>query len=367
MTKEVKLIFHVGLPKTATTTVQSYLEKLSDVFFIGNGDTRKEKSSRFKGLYDLHYKLFKSYRMEVVMGFANPSRSSTALLTEYADKITQQVLASEKKLVVLSDECIGDYYNYIGEWNIFLTIVLGNMIEEKLRAKGYEVKKNLSLTIRQQIDAIKTFVSCSDTLNVRSVDQFFDCYSKNPYEGILGSYYYYSNIRLIEYIADVNWSIQIVPVEILMVDNQIDTYISRILDQKMTNLDRDYGRIKKNENRSVNPITDNIEQILKPRNYFKATGFRFICEGSHIHFNAKNRRMLATRCWGASLYVIGHIYSIIGTLQNKFLKWLRGNKNNYIFCSVKAKKKIQETYLDDNKRLVRYVDENELKKFKYIS
>jgi hypothetical protein len=367
MSGEISLVFHVGFGKTASTTIQSYLAKLSDIFFIGKDDTNKERSSIFKGeLYDLHYTLFKSYRMEVIMGFANPSRSSATLLTEYADKIVQLAVASKKELVVLSDECIGDYYNYIGEWNVFLIIALGNMVEEKLRAKGYKVKKNLSFTIRRQLDVIKSVIGYSQTLNIRSVDQFLDCFSTNPYEGIMASYYYYSNTRLIENIADMNWSIQVVPYEILAIDHRLDTYISRILNQKTIKVETDYGKERMNVNSSVNPNTGKLEQILRPRNYFKATGFRFICEGRNIYSKALKRRMLATKCWGAGLYVIGHIYSALGALQNKFLKWLGGNKDDYVFCSEDAKKQIQETYLADNERLVRYVDENELKKFGYI-
>ena len=75
MSQEISLVFHVGYGKTATTTVQSKLETLPEVFLIG-----KDSRPAFKGkLNSLHGKLFKSYRMEVITGFANPSRSSPSL------------------------------------------------------------------------------------------------------------------------------------------------------------------------------------------------------------------------------------------------------------------------------------------------
>ena len=91
----------------------------------------------------------------------------------------------------------------------------------------------LILALRR-VNVIKSFVGYSQTLNIRSVDQFLDCFSNSPYEGVMGSFYYYSNARLIESITDINWSIQIVPYEILEMDNQVDTFISRILNEETT-------------------------------------------------------------------------------------------------------------------------------------
>ena len=363
MSQEISLVFHVGYGKTATTTVQSKLETLPEVFLIG-----KDSRPAFKGkLNSLHGKLFKSYRMEVITGFANPSRSSMAILTEYADEFVQLALASKKQLVVVSDECIGDYFNYIGEWNLFLIIALGNMVEEKLKAEGYKVKKKLSFTIRQQLDVIKSVIGYLSPLNIRSVDQFLDCFSADPYEGIMGSYYYYSNIRLCETITDRSWSIQVVPYEILNIDRRLDTYISRILNEKIIGVEEDFHKKRLNVNSSVNPNTGSVDQILKPRNYFSTTGFRFRCEGTTIYKTALKRGMSATKYWGAGLYVLGYICSVLGALQKEFSKLLKGNRDDYVFCSKDAAIQIQETYLADNERLARYVEKNELKKFGYIT
>lgn len=363
MSREISLVFHVGYGKTATTTVQSILETIPEIFFVGKGRT-----PTFKGeLNFLHGKLFKSYRMEVISGFTNPSRSSMAMLTEYADEFARLALASKKELVVVSDECIGDYFNYIGEWNIFLIIALGNILEEKLKAEGYKVKKNLSFTIRRQLDIIKSVIGYSSPLNIKSVDQFLDCFSANPYEGIMGSYYYYSNIKLFEKITDKSWSIQVIPYEILSVDHRLDSYISRILNKKILTVEGDSDTKKLNVNSSINPNTGSIDQILKPRNYFSTTGFRLRCEGMNIYKTALDRRMLITKYWGASLFVTGYIYSILGALQKKCSKWLRGNKEDYVLCSENAAIKIQKIYIHDNERLVEYLKENELKKFGYIT
>jgi len=187
MTRKIKLIFHVGYGKTATTSVQNKLAELPNVLFLGKGVF---KGKLFKGeISNLHYKLFKSYRMETIMGFGNPSRSSAALVNKIANVIVKLIEDSSQNIIVLSDECIGDYYNYIGEWNIFLTIALANTIEEKLSAHGYEFEKVLTFTIRRQVDAIKSVIGCQPTMIQKSVDELLDCYSENLDEGIFSGFF----------------------------------------------------------------------------------------------------------------------------------------------------------------------------------
>ena len=95
MTRKIKLVFHVGYGKTATTSVQNKLTEIPSVLFLGKGVFGEKKE--FEGeINDLHYKLFRSYRMEAFMGFANPSRSSAALVSESADVIVKLILNSNQ-------------------------------------------------------------------------------------------------------------------------------------------------------------------------------------------------------------------------------------------------------------------------------
>ena len=63
--RKVKLVFHVGYGKTATTSVQNKLAELPNILFLGKG-IFEEKN--FEGeINDTHYQLFKTYRIEAIL------------------------------------------------------------------------------------------------------------------------------------------------------------------------------------------------------------------------------------------------------------------------------------------------------------
>ena len=65
MKKKIKLIFHIGRGKTATTYLQSHLSKNKDILFIG-----KNIKKEFKGIVNtIHSQLFFSVRSEIDSGF----------------------------------------------------------------------------------------------------------------------------------------------------------------------------------------------------------------------------------------------------------------------------------------------------------
>ena len=241
--------------------------------------------------------------METIMGFANPSRSSAALVNKTADIIVKLIVDSSQNIIVLSDECIGDYFNYIGEWNIFLTIALANTIEEKLHSYNYEIEKVLTFTIRRQVEAIKSVIGYQPTLIITSVDELIDCYSESLDEGIFGGYFYYSNIRLFERVAKKGWSIKVIPYEFLEDSQKLHSYLCRIID--VSSLEVDFDDQVDNSNSSVNPQSGIREQILRRRNIFSGLGYRFEVEGNNIYSNAKKRGALVTRYFGGGLYLMG--------------------------------------------------------------
>jgi len=364
MTRKIKLVFHVGYGKTATSSVQNKLAELPNVLFLGKEVFKGKKL--FKGeINNLHYKLFKSYRMETIMGFGNPSCSSAALVNKIANVIVKLIEDSSQNIIVLSDECIGDYFNYIGEWNIFLTIALANTIEEKLSAHGYEFEKVLTFTIRRQLDAIKSVIGYQPTMIQKSVDELIDCYSENLDEGIFGGYFYYSNIRLFERVAKKGWSINVIPYEFLEEGHKLDSYLCRILD--VSSLEIDVDNQIDNSNSYVNPKSGIREQILRRRNIFSGLGFRFLVEGKTINKNAKKRGAVVTRYFGVGIYLMGKIFAKVGGLQKRVITLCASKRTSYVTCSHHAENKIMQIYLADNELLKRYVDVAELKNFGYLS
>ena len=363
MKRKIKLVIHVGYGKTATTSVQKKLAELPSVLFLGKSAIKGKK--RFKGeINDLHYKLFKSYRMEAIMGYANPSRSTAVLVNKIADVIVELILNSTQNIIVLSDECIGDYFNYIGEWNIFLTIALANTIEEKLGDCEYEIVKVLTFTIRRQLDVIKSLIGYSSELMIKSVDELIDCYSETLDEGIFGGYFYYSNIRLFERVAKRGWIIKVVPYEFLEDSQNLASYICRIIDEP--SLGAEFENHVENSNSSVNLQSGISDQILRRRNIFGGLGFRFMIEGRAIYKNAKKRRRIITQFFGKGLRLLGKTLRIIGGLEDNLITLFDRKQTSYVICSYHAENRIRQIYLSDNELLKRYVDVTELRKFGYL-
>ena len=192
MARCIEMVFHVGFGKTATTFLQANFEHLEDTLFIGKFTKLNEKNSRFlSSISDSHLKLFRTYRYEVVKGFSNPSRSSADLVANYVKGLVQLVNKHQANRVIISDECIADYGNYIGEWNLFLQIAIGNLLELELSKHGAQLKKTLCFTIRNQLDITKSMVGYSEHIPFKGVDDFFSTLIRdkdNSKIGALGTF-----------------------------------------------------------------------------------------------------------------------------------------------------------------------------------
>ena len=69
-----------------------------------------------------------------------------------------EIIKSESNIetFIISDECIGEYYHYLGELNTFLVFAIGNIVSDSLKDKL--IVKIMSITIRNQIDIIKSAI-----------------------------------------------------------------------------------------------------------------------------------------------------------------------------------------------------------------
>ena len=257
-------------------------------------------------------------------------------MNKTADIIVKLILNSSKDIIVLSDECIADYFNYIGEWNIFLTIALANTIEEKLHSYNYEIEKVLTFTVRRQLDVIKSVIGYSQKITIASVDELIDRYSENLNEGILGGYFYYSNIRLFERITGEGWSIKVIPYEFLENSQRLDSYILRIIDEPSLEVNINNHHI--NSNSSLNHQSGARDQILRPRNIFATLARRFQHEGFSIYSNAKRRGGVITRYFGAGLWFTGQIFKRIGGFKDKLAICFTRGQTSYVACSKQAEK-----------------------------
>jgi len=363
--REIKLIFHVGFGKTATTFIQSQFETQNNILFIGKYG--QERNKRFLGaIEDLHYSLFKTYRSEAISAFSNPSRTSSKLIDKYTEELVNLILNSKSEYVVLSDECIADYGNYIGEWNLFLQIVIGNIIENRLSDLGIKVRKRISFTIREQLDVIQSLIGYSNTVNVASIDEFLLRFGSNPEEGWLGGYFYYSNIKLVEYIVDKSWDINVVPYEVLGVDGDIRRYLEGVLGADASRVVAINFENRVNSNSGISNNDGKRKSILKPRNFFSTLSFRLSQEGRLGFEEAKKRGLVFSKFFYAALFIFAKGLGFFGAVIKKLKILLRYKSIRYVSCTKTAELRIRGLYSKDNRFLAKYVDPKDLIRFGYV-
>ena len=227
---KIKLIFHIGRQKTATSFIQKNAKKIDNVYFLGKS-YQDEKLSRYKIFlndlkesYDLRYadeyegnlnkihnKLVKSYRGEFIGRYPNDSLNNFELLEDYSQEIAKIILSNYKNFssFVISDENISDYLNYKGDQNIAFFTIIGNLVEEKL-TKKLIVSKYFSLTIRNQVDILHSMY-CYNPLYNGSFNKYVksELDGKSPFSS---SIYYYKCYNYIKKLTGNSWKVQLTPV-----------------------------------------------------------------------------------------------------------------------------------------------------------
>lgn len=363
MQKEIEIIFHVGLGKTGTTFLQKSLENTKDVLFLGKY-TNASKENSFKGfdkrIGQFHHSLFrKTLRSEAVKAFSNPSRTSSLLIDQYSSALKDLIIDSSKKKIVISDECIGDYVNYMGEWNIFLNCTR-HKLKKLCKTNEFKLKTSISFTIRNQEDIIKSYFGYTSTLN-DNIDEFISYGLDRPHLGWFGGLFYATNIEMIKTLAGDSWQVYVAPYELIGQKDDQNAYLERAFGK----LNFETASIDSRINSNSEIIDDQKFIKIKPRNLLRRVGFRL------IHENAQSRHEAIRRKYTISRFVYGilHLYGdylnrigiFIASIQSRFIK-----KDNYVTPSLMSIKKIKNTYRDDNAKLVQLLSKEELILYGYI-
>ncbi len=359
--KELKFIIHAGRGKTGTTYIQANAQNLKDVIFVGK---YYECQTRFLGeINKIHYELFPSYRNEVLSGFDNPTKNSYELINRYVDEIIKLIFKKPNiNSIILSDECISDYQNYLGELNSFLLIFLGNTLKEKLKEK-YEVKNYFSLTIRNQADLLlSSFAYCP--LNETSFNIFIKRILSRPYHLIGGGLFYYKCYCMYKSLAGDDWDIIFTPFEILEKDKDPISFLksSLVLSEKeISSLD------KRLINKKINSNSTSLKKIKITR---KSTRSRLLfklgrkMQNANVHAIKRTRdEKRYTYFYYFSIFLMGKVLEKIDFYLNKLLPSRKGKQIIYTDEQLKL---IKKTYLNDNSNLQLILKEYDLKKYGYL-
>lgn len=211
-----KLIFHTGYPKTATTYVQKYIQRVNNLCYLGC--FYKDKNQKIKiPINKYHDLLFPPFRREVIGGAKNFTRNNFQLINNYAHFIFKQIKSNlEATHFVISDEKIGDFFNHMGEYNIFLVFVIGNKVKDMLK-NDIDISLYLSNSIRKQDEFLWSFYKQHSYLK-NNFSTFLEKKLKTS-DNVISGLFYNECLSCYELLAGKNWNINFVPYEILSIDN----------------------------------------------------------------------------------------------------------------------------------------------------
>ena len=362
----MRLVFHIGNGKTATTYLQKHIEKIPGVLFLGKNINGHFIDDEFSAA---HRKLFQSYPGELVSHYPNPSRNSYALASEYSqlicDAIDRKNLPSH---VIISDECIGDYCNYLGELNTFLVILIGNLTSERISSEGISITKHISITCRNQAEAIKSFIGYSWTLSrAASVDKIaLSMLSDSPHS-YCGSLFYFERYMQIKAIA-TDWEARITPYELLEIESKHLDYISKTFFLEGCDMSA------VNVNHLKQPVNMNSVQrggcrqtILRDVGPFQKLSFMLGCQNIHAYkrYAAQNKKALMI--YHGSFLALARFFSLFAKAEKSLSKIFPISPTKRVATMKESTvTKITAAFSKDNILLQKTLEAYDLKKYGYL-
>lgn len=362
MSKSIKLVFHIGRPKTGTSFLQKNAKKVEEIYFFGKFYSNSQKSKLDSKLVEIHNEIFSSFRAEALNAFSNPSRNSYRLINDYADIVSKKINdSSDKSIFLISDECIGDYSNFIGEWNTFLIACIGDMVEKKL-GEDFSLKKVLSISLRSQLSIIPSHYGYTPSIRGNFQDWLRNGLS-NPYNGYFGGLFYSSSLKVIHSVFKESWHIKLTPYEILGIDNDPERYFREVFniggDYDLSNCDF-FTKINRNSKEK-----DGKKAVINRKfNFVTKYGFRRSIQNENAAFIRKRNGYFFSYLYFSFKFFISKSIYYFGRVIDKLYAFFK--KQSFIQLTKEEKILIMETYRKDNKELEKFINLIDLKRYNYL-
>jgi hypothetical protein len=362
MSKSIKLVFHIGRPKTGTSFLQKNAKKVQGIHFFGKFYSNSQKTKLDSKLVEIHNELFSSYRAEALNAFPNPSRNSYRLINDYADIVSKRIINSpDKSIFLISDECIGDYSNFIGEWNTFLIACIGDIVEKKLE-EDFSLKKVLSISLRSQLSIIPSHYGYTPTIRGNFKNWLRNGIS-NPCSGYFGGLFYSSSLKVIHSVLSESWQIKLTPYEILGIDNDPERYFREVfsigMNFDLSNCDF-FTKINKNSKEQ-----DGKKAVINRKfNFVTNYGFRSSIQNENAAYIRKRSGFMFAYLYFSFKFFISKSIYYFGRLIDKLYAYFK--KQSFIQLSNEEKILILETYKKDNEELGKFINLSDLKRYKYL-
>ena len=256
---KIRLIFHTGYGKTATTTLQRAINQISkenNILFLGK-DKENFISQEFKEIY---YDVFRGFRYES-NSFQHPSRIIFYKLDFIVNIIFELLIKSKKTTVYLSDENLGGYSNYNADQNYSYLKYIGEELERKLSELNYITEKTILLTIRNHVDIINSCLPYNrEKINSKMFSRL-----ENKEDLYFGSLDYYKHKIFLEKFMEP-WKIKFVPMEIIFKEG-LNDFIKEVTFKDISI----HGNLNIHENSNVDSKS---RHIMRRTNFINVIMFR---------------------------------------------------------------------------------------------
>lgn len=207
----LKIIFHIGYGKTATSFLQKVIQKNAQnnkILYLGKNFDNGFANEKIK---DLYHKLFRTYRSESNI-HEHPSHINISLLDDFIEQILILIKVNKyTDTIYLSDECLGSYEQYHAELNYSYLLYIGNNIKQKLFELQIKSDCYVIQSIRNHVDMVNSTFAYNGKKLVESEikkrlandqDLFFGCIEYSKIFTFLERYFY-------------SWEVHLVPMEVL--------------------------------------------------------------------------------------------------------------------------------------------------------
>jgi hypothetical protein len=366
--KTITILFHVGRGKTATTFLQKHACKIPNCLYLGK---YYNHNFNFLGnLNDIHYRLFPSYRRELNC-YPNPTVNSFSMTNKYVNSMVEEwkKLSLNKKepidKILLSDECIQDYANYLAELNTALLGVIGKLLEENISRLALELfnykinfKKVLTITIREQSSITISAWGYSAASNSLGFKESLKYFLKKPKESFQGGLWYSESLSMSKKLLSYDWKIKMIPYELLLQTKGGEIFFFEVFAELIDDNERQLIQI---DNRKINANRSNKSLPQKRRAPYL---WKFFWKNNLTSYsNYKS-------CKGKK-YLKLIIFGTTFVFTRVMLKWYSRLWPNQLSAKeftpdYNMLSEIKKMYRDDNIKLQKMIPQYNLKEFGYL-
>lgn len=295
----------------------------------------------------------------------SPSQNSWTLINQIATALLEIYLSRPQiKTMILSDENLGDFGNYIGEWNLCRLIAIGNKFVELVESHGGQVITTMAFVTRVQADLVSSYIGYMRTLPYKTQSEFWAKNSGRPHEGFMGGLQFADRLDFFLALAGTKWNLNVVAFELLSHDHQYVEFFKRLFGLDLAKSNPKNLEIRINENSVI--LKGSRHTVYCCRNKALIQGYKLLNKHTRARRFALDANLTGQilhhsffLALGYLVHKIGLFFVVIESVTCRHaVKTYRVSEDEY--------QEIQLFYHAQNMRLSRFIHRDDLKRYGYI-